>query len=130
MWRQAIIFFGLLLTGCTAVWPSGAAPVPAVPPTPDPDRLPAPPAPIPAAGTNRRTAVEEAPIGGLSMGFDAIAPIYDPEFSSAAASRLAGGELVIGAAWGGDAKAYPIAVLTRHEMVNDELAGVPILVSW
>jgi hypothetical protein len=33
-------------------------------------------------------------------------------------------------AWGGEAKAYPVCVLRFREMVNDSLAGVPILVSW
>jgi hypothetical protein len=64
------------------------------------------------------------------MGFDVIAPIYEPQFVPAARSRLAGEELVIGVAWGGKAKAYPITVLNFREMVNDELAGVPTLVTW
>ena len=126
--RWLLIIF-LFLSGCAA-WPVGPTPVPAAPPTADPDRLSAPQAPIPPAGTNRRTAVEERPRYGLTLGFDAIAPIYEPVFVSAAESRLAGEELVIGVAWGGEAKAYPIRVLNFREMVNDELAGVPTLVTW
>ncbi len=30
----------------------------------------------------------------------------------------------------GEAKAYPVSVLRFREMINDELAGIPILVSW
>ena len=129
MQARYFLFLAFFLAGC-AVWPVGPAPQAAVPPTPDPGRLAAPPAPIPEAGANPRTAVEEAPRYGLTLGFDAIAPLYEPEFVSAASSDLAGEELVIGVAWGGEAKAYPIGVLNRREMVNDELAGVPTLVTW
>jgi hypothetical protein len=62
--------------------------------------------------------------------FDGIRPIYDPEFVSAAQSPLIDEELIIGIAWGGEAKAYPITVLRFREMVDDELAGIPTLVTW
>lgn len=39
-------------------------------------------------------------------------------------------DLVIGVALGGEAMAYPIQILNWHEVVNDTLAGVPILVTW
>ena len=129
MFARFLPLLAILLAGC-GVWPAGPAPEPAVPPTPDPDRLDAPPAPIPEAGANSRTAAGESPRYGLTLGFDALAPIYEPEFVSASESRLAGEELIIGVAWGGEAKAYPITVLHSREMVNDELAGVPTLVTW
>jgi hypothetical protein len=31
---------------------------------------------------------------------------------------------------GDQAKAYPITILNRREMVNDEISRVPILVTW
>ena len=37
---------------------------------------------------------------------------------------------LIGISIDGKAKAYPISVLRFREMVNDELAGIPILVTW
>jgi hypothetical protein len=61
---------------------------------------------------------------------DAIRPVYDPEFVSASESPLLEDELIIGVAWEGEAKAYPISVLRFREMVNDELAGIPTLVTW
>jgi hypothetical protein len=64
------------------------------------------------------------------MGFDAIAPIYNPSFSSVAQAPLEDTELVMGVAFNGEAKAYPVNVLRFREMVNDELAGWPILVTW
>lgn len=39
-------------------------------------------------------------------------------------------DAVIGVVLGGEAKAYPIAVMGYHELGNDTLAGVPIAVSW
>ncbi|RME84089.1 MAG: DUF3179 domain-containing protein [Caldilineae bacterium] len=61
---------------------------------------------------------------------DSIPPIYDPEFVSADKSPLRDDELVIAITLEGRAKAYPISVLRSREMVNDELAGIPILVTW
>ncbi len=61
---------------------------------------------------------------------DAIAPIYQPKFVSAELSGLELGELVIGVSLNGENKAYPIGPLGRREMVNDEVGGVPILVTW
>ena len=61
---------------------------------------------------------------------DAIAPVYDPEFVSAGVSPLHEDERIMGIAIEGKAKAYPVTVLRFREMVNDELAGLPILVTW
>lgn len=62
--------------------------------------------------------------------FDAIRPVYDPEFVTAGESPLHEDELILGIALEGESKAYPITVLRHREMVNDELAGIPILVTW
>jgi hypothetical protein len=61
---------------------------------------------------------------------DAIHPVYDPMFIAADQAGLADDQLVLGVAIDGQAKAYPIAVLNGREMVNDELAGIPILATW
>lgn len=37
---------------------------------------------------------------------------------------------VIGYADGDDARAYPIALMDRHELVNDEVGGKPVTVGW
>ena len=62
--------------------------------------------------------------------FDGIPPVYDPEFAAADDAPLLDDELVLGIALAGEAKAYPVTVLRFREMVNDELAGIPILVTW
>ena len=61
---------------------------------------------------------------------DAIAPIYEPEFVSAAEAPYADDELVIGVEINGEAKAYAIGPLNSREMVNDTLGGRSILVTW
>ncbi|MEP7200421.1 MAG: DUF3179 domain-containing (seleno)protein [Chloroflexota bacterium] len=61
---------------------------------------------------------------------DAILPIYNPQFVNAADSGYQDDELVMGVEIEGQSKAYPVTLLTFREMVNDELAGVPILVTW
>jgi hypothetical protein len=61
---------------------------------------------------------------------DSIRPIYEPEFVPAAEAGYNDSELVMGVEINGEAKAYLITVLNRREMVNDELGGVPILVTW
>ncbi len=64
------------------------------------------------------------------LAFDAIPTIYDPVFAPAAQAPVPDEELVLGISLGGEAKAYPITVLRFREMVNDEIAGIPILASW
>ncbi len=61
---------------------------------------------------------------------DAIRPIYEPAMVPAGEVSYADDELVMGIAIDGEAKAYPVGVLNSREMVNDELAGIPILVTW
>lgn len=63
-------------------------------------------------------------------GRDEIAPIYDPTFVEADAAGWPDDALVVGLALDGDARAYPIAPLNHREMVIDEVAGRPVLVSW
>jgi hypothetical protein len=61
---------------------------------------------------------------------DGIQPIYDPSFTVAAGVDWPGETQVIGVAADGEAKAYPVSFLNRHEMVDDFIAGEPILVTW
>ncbi len=64
------------------------------------------------------------------LGLDDIAPIYEPEFVPADQSGYSDSELVMGVEIGDEAKAYPIGLLNRREMVNDEMGGIPYLVTW
>lgn len=63
---------------------------------------------------------------------DAIPPIDDPPYEPAeAAAWLDSDDLVVGyVAEDGKAYAYPARILDVHEIVNDDLAGRPILISY
>ncbi len=63
---------------------------------------------------------------------DAIPAIVDPVLVSAetAAPELNPDERVIGLVINGDARAYPITILSAHEIVNDIVGGEPIAVTW
>ena len=61
---------------------------------------------------------------------DAIRPIYEPIAGSPDEVELDADELVMGVSINGESRAYPIRVLRFREMVNDELGGTPILVTW
>jgi hypothetical protein len=62
---------------------------------------------------------------------DSIPPIHDPQFVAAAdADTLGPLEPVISVVIDGDARAYPLRILLWHEIVNDVVGGVPILVSY
>jgi len=62
---------------------------------------------------------------------DGIPPIDEPDFQNAAAvTWLTGVEPVIVLEINGDARAYPIQILTWHEIVNDAVGGVPVTVAY
>ncbi|MFB6242077.1 MAG: DUF3179 domain-containing protein [Candidatus Nanosalina sp.] len=64
-------------------------------------------------------------------GMDCIPSIDNPEFRSASEVEwLAGSDLVIGIERNGTAKAYPLRILNLHEIVNDEIAGEPVAVTY
>jgi hypothetical protein len=82
------------------------------------------------APTNVRIEDDEEYFVPRMLGFDAIPTVYDPIFAPAGEAALNDDELVMGVAIDRQAKAYPVTVLQFREMVDDELAGWPILVTW
>ena len=63
---------------------------------------------------------------------DAIPSIDYPYFVTAdqAGDIMADQELVIGLSIDGDHRAYSVPHLSRHEIVNDVVGGVPVAVTW
>lgn len=63
---------------------------------------------------------------------DGIPPIDDPKFVSvsAASDWVDPREPVIVVSLGGETRAYPLQILTWHEIVNDKIGGVPISVTF
>ncbi|MBI1995980.1 MAG: DUF3179 domain-containing protein [Deltaproteobacteria bacterium] len=62
---------------------------------------------------------------------DAIPAILSPSFEEGQkVSWLGPRDKVIGVEIGGDSRAYPVAILSRHEIVNDKIGGIPFAVTW
>lgn len=65
------------------------------------------------------------------LGPDAIPAIDNPSFLPAArAGSIPAKVPIIGVALNGEAHAYPIPLLSSHEIVNDRLGGTDIAVTW
>lgn len=142
--RKLFLVIVVLLSACAAPAPVATPMLPApvatpLFPSPVASGLPATASPAtqatlvpttPPAATNVRvTDTSEYEFPQL-LPFDGIPPVYDPRFASAADAPLLNDELVMGIALDDEAKAYPVTVLRFREMVDDELAGIPILVTW
>lgn len=62
---------------------------------------------------------------------DAIPAILSPSFQAGnQASWLKGEDAVVGVEIGGVSRAYPVVILSHHEIVNDRVGGIPIAVTW
>ena len=62
---------------------------------------------------------------------DCIPAIDQPEFISAdAVDFIADDDLVLALEIEGDARAYPMVIMDRHEIVNDEVGGVAVAITW
>lgn len=73
---------------------------------------------------------EEIISGGVPR--DGIRSIDEPEFVGfdETSEWLEDTEPVIALELNGQARAYPLSILTRHEIVNDEMGGIPIAVTY
>jgi hypothetical protein len=62
---------------------------------------------------------------------DAIPAILSPTFEDGRkASWLRSKDKVVGVQIANDSRAYPVATLSRHEIVNDRVGNIPIAVTW
>ena len=62
---------------------------------------------------------------------DAIQAVLEPSFQEAReATWLDGSDSVVGVSINGEARAYPVPILSDREIVNDTVGGVPIAVTW
>lgn len=120
--KRLLVAVGLAMLGVVTVW---AFTEPSEPPVAAGVRV------DPSDVYNPVAAGEKLPDGFRQLlPRDAIAPVYSPTFVPAAVAPWRGDVQVIGVANGDQAKAYPVSFLNGREMVIDELAGDPILVSW
>ncbi len=61
---------------------------------------------------------------------DSIPPIHDPRFVPVGDADIGPLEPVLSIGIDGDFRAYPLRILLWHEIVNDTIGGVPVLVSY
>ena len=139
-----LIVLSLVVAGCTvedvdtpaASTPSVAGPV-------GPDTQPAPTDASPTDTADPPTAALEPtsrPSEAASRDYqivtllakDAIPAILEPDFlaASEANEQMKEDELVLGVSLDGDARAYSVNLLSRHEIVNDVVGGRPVAVTW
>lgn len=104
-----------------------------------------------AAGPRRTPRVDQAGLDLSNLSLDrsalvaattpdALPALDEPGSLGAAEARtfklpergklIVDGDRVVGVVVGGEARAYPLRLLAWHEVVNDVVGGVPIVVTW
>ncbi len=87
--------------------------------------------PDPAGTYDPFRAGEKLPDGYFQvLGRDFIPPVYEPRFVGADDIGWPEDADVIGVEIDGEARAYPVGFLGGRELVNDEIADTPVLISW
>jgi hypothetical protein len=88
------------------------------------------------SGQNNDTTTQIVPLDQIVSGGpprDGIPSIDNPKFLSteeASSNFLQGSDLVVGLEINGDVRAYPLKILVWHEIVNDDVGGTPVAVTY
>jgi hypothetical protein len=84
---------------------------------------------VPAGAPEPTVEFDEIRSGGPPP--DGIPPVDEPRFLRVAdVDFLADNEPVLALEIDGDARAYPVQIMTWHEIANDTVGGVPVAVSY
>ena len=59
-----------------------------------------------------------------------IAAVFEPTFVAAGDAEIPDDAWILGIAINGEAKAYSLNLLNRHEVVNDRFADLPVAAVW
>ena len=89
--------------------------------------------PVPTTSAGGEAMGEERELQIVTLlGFDAIPAILAPNFVTVAEAEawMEPNEQVLGLSIKGVHRAYSVRMLSRHEIVNDVVGGVPIAVTW
>jgi len=78
--------------------------------------------------SNSLVPVEQIQQGGPPK--DGIPAIDEPVFYSEQASNVSVDERILGVTFNGVSKAYPVAIMNWHEIVNDDFNGKPVIVTF
>jgi hypothetical protein len=129
LWVAALIA-GIVATACTAGSDTTASPASPSPQIADPEDLR-----VPTAGWRTDFTKASVNLGEFLGGGppkDGIPAIDAPRYESIADARrwLRDRSPVISLVVGDEARAYPLAVLMWHEIVNDTLGGVAVVVTF
>ena len=149
--RTFVLSLALVAVGCSAAGtietpeePTATAPEaePTVPPAASPTREPTP-SPVPTDSEAPAAAVQafDTDFTKHTIPFDEVTRVLpkgripaidEPAFIDvdAADAWLDDAEPVLAVEIDGEARAYPVQILMWHEIVNDEVAGVPIAVTY
>ncbi len=84
------------------------------------------------SSSGERTATGGEPYHGLIQyrGKVAKEAIIEPILLPPSEAVLAAGTKVLGVYINGEARAYPLFVLSNHQIVNDWVGGTPVSASW
>lgn len=131
------LFFLFALGACQVV-PAESLTVATADPSPPPQPTTAPtatavatPTPDPLAPPRHRLQAGDLLLAADIDDIPAILATEDLFVDAAAGStEWPDDELVIALAVGGDARAYPLRLLSLHEIVNDTVGGQPVAVTW
>ena len=77
-----------------------------------------------------QTSIDFAEILSGGPPRDGIPSIDDPHFEVVGDMELAANEPVLSVGVGDDARAYPLRILMWHEIVNDQVGGVPLTITF
>lgn len=89
-----------------------------------------------AAVVEERSAPSRTSSTALPEGVEQLLPrggipaIFDPKFVPASSARIPDDAWVLGVEIGGEARAYSLNLLNRHEVVNDTIAQQPVAAVW
>ena len=108
--------------------------VPESQPTTDAPQLTATSAVPPAAASVSTPTLSASPDDEIDESYSRrtpFVPLDNPVMLGAEENSYVGDdELVLGLSFEGEARAYPIQMLTFHHIVNDTVAGSPLLVTY
>jgi hypothetical protein len=74
--------------------------------------------------------VGAAALSRINIFEQAFHPVGSPQFLSAEKAKWDNDDMLIAVALGGEAHAYPIRAMGYHHVVNDFVAGVPIVATY
>ena len=126
--RRKLVFLSIIL----ALVVAACAPTPAPAPAPAPSGQPEEEFEIKMTPDGVKYIVDPKKLIGGGPPKDGIPSIDNPKFVSVeeADQWIEDNELVLAIIYKGVKRVYPLQILVWHEIVNDTIAGDPILVSY